>query len=535
MGCFPNKNKQSTDIQKDIIHATLPPSNKFNNCLRTTLLIKNDLFIEENTAKFESKYEIIQELGAGSYGKVYKVKHKETDQIFAVKSIQKSKIGLSKEDEEELLKEINILKQLDHPNIIKIFEYFNTPFILNIILEYCNGGELFDEIVKVHHFDEITASHIMRQLFSAVSFCHSKNILHRDLKPENILIQYSSITKANTQSKDIKSSVNSSNKELLIKVVDFGTSCIKKDTYLKEKTGTAYYIAPEVIQNNYNEKCDIWSLGVILYILLSGNPPFSDEDDDEILKKIVIGKYSLEGASWKNISKEAKDLIKTLMQYDHNLRPSAIDVLNNNDWLKKFYQSTKLINIKGKETEVELGSSLISKKAKTKVFSNITNYKYNRLQQVVIGFIVHHLGNSEDIQRLRKLFNIIDINGDGQLTKEELFNGLKVELGEERANKEIDIIMDSLDNDFSGFIEFQEFIRAGISKEKILTDKNLSYVFSIFDADKSGIITYDELKRVLGKDINTDDDIWKDIVGEIDKTNKGGIDMADFREMMKNK
>ena len=304
MGCIPNRSSKN---QKQIYNtsknaSTIKPT-------RDIILIKGDLFVEENTSTLESKYEIISELGEGSFGKVYKVKHKENNNIFAVKSIQKRKIGLSSQDEIELLKEINILKQLDHPNIIKIYEYFNNSTIINIILEFCNGGELFEEIVRVGNFDERTSSCIMKQLLSAVSFCHNKNIIHRDLKPENILIQTSSITKASTQNETHQVKNTLSFDELQIKIVDFGTSCIKKESYLKEKTGTAYYIAPEVIKNNYNEKCDMWSLGVIMYILLSGSPPFSDDDDDEILKKIVIGNYSLEGEKWKNVSTEAKNLI----------------------------------------------------------------------------------------------------------------------------------------------------------------------------------------------------------------------------------
>jgi len=216
--------------------------------------------------------------------------------------------------EMEMLKnEITILKDLDHPNIVKMYEFLEDEKWIYIVTEICKGGELFDEILNRSKFDESDAAIVMKQLLSAINYCHSKKIVHWDLKPENMLLE---------QDKDLEK----------IKIVDFGTSLVyDQGKKLEEKLGTAYYIAPEVIKKSYNEKCDLWSCGVIMYILISGEPPFNDAraDNDAIMKKVEAGKYDIEHGIWKSVSKEAKDLIKKLLTYDPAERISADGALKH--------------------------------------------------------------------------------------------------------------------------------------------------------------------------------------------------------------
>jgi serine/threonine protein kinase len=562
MGCVQGCNRN--DIKITINKSSTKPS--VINKVVKEIKINNDLFISEKLTKFEDNYITLKELGEGSFGKVFKVKHKSTGSIRAVKMIFKQRILMSKFEEEEIIKEINILKLLDHPNIIKVYEYFNTKENLYIILEYCNGGELFDKLIEYSSFPEDITADIMRQLLSAVCFCHSRNIIHRDIKPENILIESyepklskkktaminlaaptavfknssninlnlksqktitdNAITIKGLDKDDIirtkvkKEEEESKNNKYLekftVKIIDFGTSVIKKGD-IKEKTGTAYYIAPEVIKNNYNEKCDIWSLGVIMYILLSGEPPFSDDDDNVIFKKIVIGKYKLSGKNWDKISTEAKDLIKKLLTYNYLERPSAAQILEKDPWLKKYGNNDDSDRLDMKGTLLSLRKRKNNKK----------------LQQATLGFIVHHLSNDSEVDRLRKIFQIIDTNGDGQLTKEELYEGIKNQFGQEIADLEINKIMIALDNDNSGIIEFQEFLRACIDKSKIFTEDNLKQAFQLFDIDRSGKITFDEIKAVLGKNLKeVDDDVWKEMVNEVDKHKSDGITIVDFKNMM---
>jgi calcium-dependent protein kinase len=210
------------------------------------------------------------------------------------------KSNMDEDEKKMLFNEINILKNLDHPNIVKMYESFEDEKRYYIVTEICKGGELFDEIIARGKFTEKDAAVLMKQVLSCVNYCHKNNIVHRDLKPENVLLE---------ANKDFDQ----------IKIIDFGTSLqFDPSKFLDEKLGTPYYIAPEVLNKKYNEKCDIWSCGVILFIILSGVPPFNGANDQEIMKNVKIGKFSFSDPCWTNVSDKAKDLIKKLLTYDIN-------------------------------------------------------------------------------------------------------------------------------------------------------------------------------------------------------------------------
>jgi calcium-dependent protein kinase len=201
-------------------------------------------------------------LGQGAFGEVRKCINRHTKVIRAVKLIKKE--SMNKEEEESFKHEITILKKLDHPNILKLYEVFEDEKRYYLVTELCKGGELFDEIVTKVCFSEKEAAAIIQQILQAVAYCHDLGIVHRDLKPENVLID-----------KELNNT---------LKIIDFGTSTIydKSSGPLKTTHGTSYYIAPEVLNKRYDDRCDVWSIGVILYILLSGKPPFDGDNDEEI-------------------------------------------------------------------------------------------------------------------------------------------------------------------------------------------------------------------------------------------------------------
>ncbi|KAH0502442.1 Ribosomal protein S6 kinase alpha-5 [Microtus ochrogaster] len=257
-------------------------------------------------------------LGEGSFSICRKCVHKKSNQAFAVKII-------SKRMEANTQKEITALKLCEgHPNIVKLHEVFHDQLHTFLVMELLNGGELFERIKKKKHFSETEASYIMRKLVSAVSHMHDVGVVHRDLKPENLLF-------------------TDENDNLEIKVIDFGFARLKPpdNQPLKTPCFTLHYAAPELLTHNgYDESCDLWSLGVILYTMLSGQVPFQSHDRSltctsavEIMKKIKKGDFSFEGEAWKNVSQEAKDLIQGLLTVDPNKR-LKMSGLRFNEWLQ---------------------------------------------------------------------------------------------------------------------------------------------------------------------------------------------------------
>ena len=186
-----------------------------------------------------------------------------------------------------------------------MYEFFEDEKRYYLVTEICKGGELFDEVLQRGKFSERDAAVLLKQVLSCVNYCHKNNIVHRDLKPENILLE---------QNKEFDQ----------IKIIDFGTSLVYDPSKpLDEKLGTPYYIAPEVLNKSYDSKCDIWSVGVITFILLSGQPPFNGDNDKEIMKKVRSGKFNFDSPAWNQVSDSAKDFIRKLLTYDASKRPDA--------------------------------------------------------------------------------------------------------------------------------------------------------------------------------------------------------------------
>ena len=276
------KNEQLKEIGEK---ANKTPIDIDNNTIKLT----NDIIVGHLKNKPDEDYKKVKFLGEGSFASVYSVENKITGEIRAMKIINKS-ASCSIEDEKEIINEINNLRILDHPNILKIFEFYSNKESYSIVTELCSGGELFQEIIDKGPFNEKYSAYVMYQIFSAINYCHGMKIVHRDLKPENILI--------------VERDKNGMPR---IKIADFGTSrMFEKGAVQRKLVGSSYYIAPEVLKKHYDEKCDIWSCGVIMYILLSGRPPFAGDNDREIMDKVAKGKYDLETSPFDKISQKQK-------------------------------------------------------------------------------------------------------------------------------------------------------------------------------------------------------------------------------------
>eukprot|EP00826_Nyctotherus_ovalis_P030290 TRINITY_DN2412_c0_g2_i2.p1 TRINITY_DN2412_c0_g2~~TRINITY_DN2412_c0_g2_i2.p1 ORF type:complete len:356 (+),score=110.69 TRINITY_DN2412_c0_g2_i2:374-1441(+) len=338
---------------------------------------------------------------------------------------------------------------------------------------------------------------IMRQLLSAIVYCHNKNVVHRNLKPENLL--YDSLEKSAT-----------------LRIIDFGMSQVfNPDIKMSVKIGTPLYIAPEVLLKSYTEKCDVWSCGVILYVLLFGSPPFIGANEHELYRKIHRGMYNTSGARWEAISKPAKDLIKNMLVVDPNKRYSALEALNH-PWIQGSYSR-----------------KIDTSEAKT-LLSGLRNFTTQyKLQQAALTFIVSQLIGNKEKQQFQKVFLSLDKDHDGKLGKKELIQGYKEVFGEGYpAEEEVEKIMKQIDISGNGFIDLTEFIMATMSKKNLLSRNRLVAAFNVFDKDGNGGISADEVKAVLGVGKNITDEQWKDVIMEVDLNGDGEITLDEFVKMM---
>ena len=274
--------------------------------------ISNRLFINEIKEIPKKKYITQKLLGVGTYGQVFLVQNKYTKEYFAMKEIPKTSEDLLSDN--EIMDEIEILKNLDHPDIVRITEFYNTENSYYLINEYCKYGELYEQVKN--EFSETQIAVMFRQILSGIAYLHSNNIIHRDLKLENILIS------------DIEKSITTNEDLFLVKIIDFGTAKIfDKNKIPRAIVGSIYYIAPEVILKKYGKECDMWSLGVILYMFIVGHAPFDGRSNRDIMEKIKGGKYLKNEKRWKKASNEVKDLINKLLVLEPEKRLTAFEAL----------------------------------------------------------------------------------------------------------------------------------------------------------------------------------------------------------------
>lgn len=458
----------------------------------------NESVVVLNDGKFEDKYEKIQEIGSGGFSKVYRVMDKTTKKKYACKEIYIKKIA----DIVTVKSEIKIMSKIDHPNIVKLYEVFQSNRYLDLIMEECKGGSLIDQLLaKIDEGESYTEKEvcdIFKQLISAIRYCHSQGICHRDLKPDNLLY----LTKK---------------KDSPIKVTDFGLSIIYEDinkpksffsrkSYMHSVLGTPQYMSPEVIKGNYSQKCDIWSAGVILYMLLSGNYPFDGVNEEEIKNNILKKNFTFPDKYFKNVSKEAKDLINHML-CDEFWRYSAEDILNH-PWLCN--------------TENLENNNLSS--------LNVDNLKKHQGRAKIKKFAMLYLASrldESDIQDLKRMFNEIDTNHDGTISLREFRNALKKIPDQKVTDYEINEIFESIDNNNSQSIDINEFISATMEQNAFFKEEKLLDAFNAFDKNGDGRITKDEIRIAL-KNNNISDEALAEFIDGFDCDKDGEIDIMEF-------
>jgi calcium-dependent protein kinase len=438
----------------------------------------------------------LQKLGEGAYGTVRLGKQKDMGAVRAVKAIAKSRVS----SPEKLKQEIAIMKVLDHPCIVKLFETFEDHRSIYLVMELCAGGELFDRVISAGSFTEANAANVMQQIMRAIFYMHESGVVHRDLKPENFLFLDKGPIETN-----------------VLKIIDFGLSRRREPgQMLTTKVGTPYYVAPQVLAGRYDHMCDIWSCGVIMFILLSGVPPFNGNTDAEILAKVRGGMWSFSSGKWDRISSDAKDLIRQMLKMSPQIRYDAEKALNHH-WIKDAAPAAP---------RVQLLPGIVE---------NLRGFRsQNKLKKAALNVIANNL-NEKEIKSLRDTFVSLDENGDGLLTLEELKAGL-ANAGGLEIPVDLQAIMDGIDADGSGMIDYSEFLAATLDRKTYLQEDLCWAAFRLFDLDGDGRITQAELKEVLAVDGITEAlglHAVETLVNDVDKNGDGEIDFEEFMAMMK--
>ena len=642
-------------------------------------------------------YRIIKKLGQGTFGQVYKIMQLKTGNIRALKIIPKNNLRAGFTDK-DITREINIMKNLDHPHIIKLYEFYKDTENYYLVNEFCTEGDLSEKMNKLKFLPEPIVKILMAQIFSAVLYLNNRGIIHGDLKLENILVDsylddgniqtknqsnfISSLIKdarnvqnylkdlklkrgnttilnrkklqenlkrfrnngkklfpknsnkmylyenqnniiteetkecefnneerknnfesdkedeeektnifgfesneeneieemPNNDSSDFSSSPEKNNskkvspfqleekinlkiknpskssminwelennkeekpkteirnitkkltynynklniKNFELKLIDFGCSKIfspQKKTTFEDTIGTLVYCSPEVLKNKYDQKCDIWSCGVIMYLLLCGKFPFSGKSEEEITKKILFGKLNFNSKQFQNVSESAKDLIIKCLNKDKNKRITVKQALHH----EFFAGEIDINNIF--EDEVITKNVLNSLR--------INSRQTSKFYQIVLTYLSYNFADKEHLQKLRNIFYKIDLNMDGKLSREELYTAYK-EAKIDISKEELSKIIKFMDFDGNGYIEYEEFIRVTLPKEQLFTDINLKNAFEMFDKDKNGTISVDEIIEVIGIDKEFDKNAIEELKKEVSYDGDKEIDFKHFKDFM---
>jgi len=495
--------------------------------------LDNSSWVLRKTPSIKEYYKINSMLGhPGQYGVVREAIRKSDGEQLACKILSKHRFRdkkIKKSFFEDIRVEVYLLSaSSDHPNIVQLYQVFEDIQNVYMIMSCCDGGELFDRIQSDEGFNEIQASNLFRQMVSATYYVHSRGIAHCDLKPENFLFH--------DKKKDSK-----------LMLIDFGMAKIVEwRKYYKRMNGTPYYIAPEVLDGRYNESCDMWSLGVILFIMIFGFPPFFDQNENKnkrddsdkvIYTKIrkgfipkVLGNYGNWFPSDHPISGSCRDLISRLLRTNVADRMTAEEALEH-PW----------INSLGGDNDINDNKTLKLRRVSIvnlTIIHSLQGYRHHCALQSEILKILRECNylNSSQMKAVKEFFDAADINGDGKISADELYDALKT-IDKDINREDAQSILQSLDANNDGYMDWNELLSSRINRKLQSKEERLRKVFKALDLDNSGKISADELKAAL-ESINEMKTIKIEecmkLISEADLNNDGEIDFEEFITMFQN-
>ncbi|KAM0840838.1 hypothetical protein ACQ4PT_059391 [Festuca glaucescens] len=486
-------------------------SNNNNNNPEAGGTEEEELVAKTTAAEFARRYVLGKELGRGEFGVTRRCRDAATGESLACKTIRRHRRGAQRKPAggaeaaakaaaaaaahaADVRREVAIMRRMSSRGgaaVVRLREAREDPDgAVHLLMDLCEGGELFDRIVARGHYSERAAAKIFRTIVDVIQLCHSNGVIHRDLKPENFLF------------------ANKSEDSPLM-VIDFGLSVFfSPGDRFTEVVGSAYYMAPEVLKRSYGQEVDVWSAGVILYILLCGVPPFWGDNDEKIAQAILRGCIDFSREPWPRVSATAKDLICRMLDPDPTTRLTAPQVLEH-PWLKNADTAPN----------VSLGEAV---RARLQQFSAMSKFKKKALGVVARNMPV------EELDKYVQMFHLMDKDKNGNLSLEELMEGLHIN-GQPVPESEIRMLLEAADTDGNGTLDCDEFVTVSLHLKKMTNDEYLTAAFRYFDKDGSGFIELDELRQELGPN----EQAILEIIRDVDTDQDGRISYQEFELMMK--
>lgn len=443
-------------------------------------------------------YEYIGFIGKGSVGMIAKVRHRQTGVEYAMKTIQLAKF--SRSILKEMRNEIEVLKRLDHPNTIRAIETFEEERQMYLIMKLCTGGDLRARTP----YSEKAVANIVTKLLSATCYMHEKGICHRDLKLENVVYE------SKAPDSDIF-------------IIDYGLSKIANHEEMDEVVGTLYTMAPEVVAGkNYDNSCDMWSIGVMTFVLLSGTMPFPMFSAFQLKAAIAAGTYDFSGPRWTHISYEAKSFVRRLIKRVPSERLTAQKALQHR-WISDWMASEEpALSSTG-------GRGLLTREDHDRIVASMKNFaSYGKVKKIGL-MLVAYRSPPEQTKAMRHAFSTYDVDLNGRVSREEFQSVLK-EQG--YTDEELVGLFDEMDDDQDGYMHYTEFLAATLETQgKELAEERLADAFDWLDSDDTHNISKENLVHFFGKD-GKGHDVAK-LIEDADENRSGGIDLHEFIKLMR--
>ena len=472
-----------------------------NNTPTTGKDFRERLSNARKASEFAEQYQTIGELGQGATGQVFLVKNKRGEEL-AMKTINLSRVDPAQL--KELQTEVSLLKTLDHPNVVRLVEVYQDSRNVMLVMDHCKGGSLASESSRQRLRTERQVASVIYQLLLAVKYIHDHKIVHRDLKLDNVLF------------------VSEDPNSLHVQLIDFGLSGVQrtspfwffggkssKKRLFATMCGTIIYLAPEILDGRYDEKCDLWSLGVVTYLLLTGKPPFRGPDDRSTIHRIKTSEPDYSAPIWERLSPYALELVKNLLQKDPTKRWSAERALES-PWFEKYRQELD-----------KTGANL-----EEDVIHSLTRFvSYGKMKKTALLVIAHHFSHLKDLAALKNIFLSLDKDASGSITLGELKRLLlKHNLTDEQA---LDLF-EGVDADDSGEIQLTEFLAATMEAVCKIDKERMADAFDRI-AQGEEYITRSHLETLLGK---VDREQLKEMISSLDNNKDGKISREEFLQLI---